>query len=384
MDLRSGAVIAGRYRVDRKVGAGGMGEVWSGEHLAIGSRIALKTMLPAAALNHEVVARFKREAFLLGKVRSDYVARVVDFVADDAHGLVLVMEFVEGQSLARLLTERILTVEETVELGFDLANALTDLHRSHIVHRDLKPGNVILSRTPDGGSRAVLVDFGVSRLLNPTEKDEETITGITRADMAVGTIEYMSPEQILNSRSVTAASDIYAVGAILYRAVCGRHVFGDVQSETELAQLKLTTEGAPLSLPGRADRLALGLRDAVTRALKRRPSERIKTAEELLAAFTPLRDLVRVNALDLDSTTEDVHENFLEPTTKKPRDSLVSISEVGPMPLPAHPSQPQLQVPMQPHAHAPQHHMQAPPPQRQLPAQAVAAPLPARRGVPVA
>src|SRR6476661_2106643 len=98
MSLSAGVVIAGRYRVDRKVGSGGMGEVWAGEHLAIGVRVALKTLLGAAKVNHEVVARFKREAYLLGRIRSDHVARVVDFVADDVFGLVLVMEFVEGDA----------------------------------------------------------------------------------------------------------------------------------------------------------------------------------------------------------------------------------------------------------------------------------------------
>src|SRR5262245_41792759 len=102
MDLTPGAVIAGRYRVERKVGSGGMGEVWAGEHLTVGSRVAVKTLLSAAACNHEVVARFKREAYILGRIRSDHVARVVDFVADDEYGLVLVMEFIRGDSLSQV------------------------------------------------------------------------------------------------------------------------------------------------------------------------------------------------------------------------------------------------------------------------------------------
>src|SRR4051812_15264502 len=98
MELTPGAVIAGRYRVERKVGSGGMGEVWAGEHISIGVKVALKKLLPAAALDHQVVARFKREAYLLGRIRSEHVARVVDFVADSAFGLVLVMDFVEGEA----------------------------------------------------------------------------------------------------------------------------------------------------------------------------------------------------------------------------------------------------------------------------------------------
>lgn len=300
MDLTPGAVIAGRYRVERKVGAGGMGEVWAGEHRVVGSRVAIKTLLAAAALNHEVVARFKREALILGKIRSDHVARVVDFVADDVYGLVLVMELVDGEPLNRVLQERMLTVEETVELGVDIASALCDLHHAHIVHRDLKPGNIILQTLQGGRLRAVVVDFGVSRLMAGSEPDgEDEVTGITRADMAVGTIEYMAPEQILNSRAVTSASDIYATGAILFRAVAGRHVFGNVASDAELAQKKLMTEAPRLKLQ-RDDRLALGLIEVVTRALRRKPVDRYQSAEDLLNDLLPLRDLARVAIAQFD------------------------------------------------------------------------------------
>src|SRR5262249_23583252 len=159
-------VVAGRYRVDRKVGAGGMGEVWLGEHVAVGVPVALKRLLPEPGVDHEVATRFKREAYLLGKVRSDYIARILDFVTDETFGAVLVMEFIQGDSLAKVLQYRKLSVEETIELGADVASALVDLHRAHIVHRDLKPGNVILQPLPDGTKRAVLVDFGVSRLIS--------------------------------------------------------------------------------------------------------------------------------------------------------------------------------------------------------------------------
>jgi serine/threonine-protein kinase len=301
MDLSPRAVISGRYRVDTKVGAGGMGEVWLGEHIAVGTRVAVKTLLPAAAMNHEVVARFKREAYILGRIRSDNVARVVDFVADDVYGLVLVMEFVEGDPLSRLLQERTLTVEEGVDLAVGLAGALKDLHAVNIIHRDLKPGNIIMAPTADGRRRAVVVDFGVSRVMSEkgTDEDEE-LTGITRADMAVGTIEYMAPEQILNSRNVTPGSDIYAAGAMLFRSCAGRHVHGAVQSDAELAQKKLTTESPPLPL-NRDDKLAEGFARVVAKMVKRRPSERYKTADEVLADLLPL--IAPARGPEQDSTT---------------------------------------------------------------------------------
>jgi serine/threonine-protein kinase len=299
MDLSPGAVIAGRYRVDKRVGAGGMGEVWSGEHVAIGVKVAIKTLLPAAKVSHEVVARFKREAYLLGRIRSDYVARVLDFVTDDEFGLVIVMEFIEGDSLAKVLGFKRLGLEETIELGADVASALCDLHRAHVVHRDLKPGNIILQPLHGGRKRAVVVDFGVSRMISAGD-DEDTITGITRANMAVGTVEYMAPEQILNSRDVTGGSDCYALGAILFRAVAGHHVYGDC-FDNELAHTKLTKDAPALELP-RSDRIANGLKAVVARALRRRPGERYPNADEMLRELGALRDLVRASTVELSDS----------------------------------------------------------------------------------
>ena len=310
-DLERGAVIAGRYRAEARVGAGGMGAVYSGEHLAVGVKVALKQLLVSAAENHEVVARFRREAVFLGKIRSDHVARVLDFVTDEKYGLVLVMEFIEGDPLSKILGARTLSVEETIDLGADIAAALVDLHRHHIVHRDLKPGNIIWQKLPNGQNRAVIVDFGVSRILSQGEVEEdEEMTGITRADMALGTIEYMAPEQILNSRDVTPASDIYALGAILYRAHAGKHVFGDVY-DAELAKKKIWTDPTPL-VTGRTDKLARGLEAVVNRALTRSPKKRYAQAEEVLSEMNMLRDLIKAASFDLDTMTTRDNSAVLE------------------------------------------------------------------------
>jgi serine/threonine-protein kinase len=259
----------------------------------------MKRLLPAAAKHHEVVARFKREAYLLGKVESAYVAKVRDFFDDETFGLVLVMDFIEGPSLANVLEERTLTVEEAIELSVDLLRALVDLHGANIVHRDLKPGNIIMRPLPDGGTRAMIVDFGISRLV--PSKDEE-VTGITRANIALGTVEYMAPEQILNSRDVTAVTDLYAVGIILFRAVKGHHAFGDRRGE-ELARAKLI-EDAPALATSRRDELADGLSALVARALKKKPSQRYPSAKEMLAAADALAQ--RAAALsDMEDTTTD-------------------------------------------------------------------------------
>jgi serine/threonine protein kinase len=305
MELRPGALIADRFRVERKVGAGGMGEVWSGEQLALGVRVALKTLLPAAVCDPQLVARFRREAYLLGRIRSDYVARIVDFVTDPEVGLVLVMEFVEGELLGDVIAKRSLTVEETLDLGIDLASGLCDLHRAQVVHRDLKPDNILLQPQTDGRRRAMIVDFGVGKAFSDESlaTGDDELTSITHADVAVGTIAYMAPEQLLNSRGVTGAADIYALGAILYHAATGEQVFGSIDNDLEYAKKKLVLPPTPLTLP-RFDRAARGLQAAVARALAKNPAGRFESAQAMLSELTMVREIARGLAMDLDAITD--------------------------------------------------------------------------------
>jgi eukaryotic-like serine/threonine-protein kinase len=184
-------------------------------------------------------------------------------------------------------------VEEAIELGCDVVTGLCDLHRANIVHRDLKPSNIILEPRADGGRRAIIVDFGVSRLMKGSDADDE-LTNITRADMALGTLEYMAPEQMLDSRNVTGASDIYAVGAMFFRAVAGKHAFGNL-ADIELARNKLLNETPPL-VTGRNDPVAKGYEEIIGKALRRKPADRYKRAVDFLTDLRMLRERARQQA----------------------------------------------------------------------------------------
>ncbi len=291
-ELKPGAVVARRFRADRRIASGAMGDVWAGDHVRLKLKVAMKTLRKGAQSNHEIVTRFSREAFLLGQLKTDRVARVYDFFSRGRYAPLLIMELIEGPSLAQVLSTKQLAVEDAIRLGMDLGNALRELHAAKVVHRDLKPANVMLRPSPEGEYRAVFVDFGVSRLLSDEAvDDDDQLTEITTADRCVGTIEYMAPEQILSSRSATTAVDLYAVGAILFRAVAGHNVFGNL-SGIELARKKLSEPAPPLNT-GRTDAVAQGFEEVLARALSASPNDRFESADELLTELSYLRDASR-------------------------------------------------------------------------------------------
>jgi serine/threonine-protein kinase len=289
MQVSPGAVIVGRYLVERKIGAGAMGEVWLGEHIGVGYPVAIKTILAEGLDNPEVVERFKREALLLGRIRSDNVARIFEFVKDPQYGHVLILDFVEGEVFSAALTRK-LSVEDAVEIGADIVSGLVDLHEVNVVHRDLKPSNIILEKRRGGKLRAVIVDFGISRVMKK-EGELEEMSNLTRAGSMLGTLEYMAPEQMLDPRNVTGGSDLYAMGAMLFRAVAGKHVFGSL-NEIELTRAKLLQESPPLPT-GRADPIAKRFEEIIARALKKKPADRYQKAEEMLGDLVALRDRIR-------------------------------------------------------------------------------------------
>jgi serine/threonine protein kinase len=285
-ELPAGTVI-GPYVVERKAGQGAFGAVYAARRDGgDADHYALKMLLDSVVGDPEQVERFKREAAFLSRVTSQHVARMHEFFVDPAHGMILVMEFVEGELLSDLLDAGRLTLEEAMELGFHLLLGLRDLHDAKIVHRDIKPANVMIRRLPSGGHRAVIFDLGLSRALQGGTDPERSLMSITGASMALGTLQYMSPEQVINARQATERSDLYAVGSILYRAVSGMEPFeGD---ERTIARQKLMEEARTYDI-GRSDPLAEGLRAFIAKSMRRRPAQRFQTAAEMFEALEEVR-----------------------------------------------------------------------------------------------
>lgn len=282
MEPDPGAEI-GEFVVERRIGEGSFGAVWSGIHIVTGQRVALKVLMPASAANPEHVRRFRREAEFLLRVASPFVARIIAFLSDERFGMVLVMEFIDGELLSDILSATLLSVEEMTEIGIHILTGVRDLHVAGVLHRDLKPSNVLIRMAEDGSHRAVIFDLGLSRLL---ERFDEKRSVITTSHVLLGTLACMAPEQILNAKDATERSDLYAVGTILYRGVSGRFPFEREDART-LAREKVTAEAPALEL-ARTDLVAEGMRALVTKAIRRQPARRFTSADEMLTALTEL------------------------------------------------------------------------------------------------
>ncbi len=274
--IQPGQVIAGKYRVDRLLGEGGMGSVWVATNLVLQKQVALKVMSDAFKSHPDWTARFFREGVAASKARHPGVVQVFD--AGEHEGAPwMAMELLEGESLRdRLIREGRLSPSETVRIMGEVLDALGAVHAVGIVHRDLKPDNVFLERTPHG-ERAKVLDFGIA-------KEAEAIGSLTATGTIVGTAHYLAPEQARDSKLVDARTDLYAAGVILYECLSGQMPY-DAQTVPELIA-KMYTE-PPRDLGQVAPDVPPGLRQVVHYCLAREPSGRPGSAQALRDALEP-------------------------------------------------------------------------------------------------
>lgn len=276
-----GFVVAGRYRIIERLGRGGMGVVYKVEHTELGKLLAIKLLTGELGNERQVVRRFKREAELASRLSHPNTVQVFDFGSCD--GLTyLVMELVHGHDLAWLLAhEGPLRAERAARILLQVCSSLAEAHRVGIVHRDVKPGNIMVARAPDGEEIAKVLDFGLAKLREAPELNE-----LTGGGAVVGTPLYMSPEQIMG-RPVDGRTDIYAMGAVMYRMLTGEPPFKNASGISVLAR-HLHEEPQPpherkpeLGIPHHASEIVL-------RALEKKPAKRYQRVEELQEALLGL------------------------------------------------------------------------------------------------
>ncbi len=278
---REGELLAGKYRLERRLGAGGMGEVYRARNELVGRDVAIKVLRREMCGHEEVVQRFLREARAANVVQHPNVVDVLD-MGTDAHNVpFIVQELLHGQDLAGRLVEAggRLSVGEILALMLPVVDALALAHKRGVVHRDLKPENVFLARTATGVQPKVL-DFGISKIVAPGE-DKLTVTGT-----AMGTPTYMSPEQVQGSRDIDARADVWALGVMLYELASGVLPFQGPSAGAVFVGI-CTRDPAPLAQ--HVGGLPPDYQHVVARCLRREPELRYADAAALLADLRRLQ-----------------------------------------------------------------------------------------------
>jgi serine/threonine-protein kinase len=267
-------ILAGRYRLERQLGQGGMGSVWLAEHLALRSHVAVKLMDPAIAATPEGAERFRREAQAAASLRSAHVVQVLDYGVDGETPF-LVMELLQGENLATCLErEKRLTPERTLSIVTQVSRALTRAHGASIVHRDLKPENIFLVREDDQ-ELVKLLDFGIAKTPNLRFGGAETKTGVT-----MGTPYYMSPEQV-QGKKVDQRADLWAVGVIACECMTGVRPF----EGASIPEIVYNICVRPTVLPSSYGLSIRGFDEWFAKATNREPALRHASAQELAAAL---------------------------------------------------------------------------------------------------
>jgi serine/threonine protein kinase len=280
--LTPGEVLAGRFRIVNFVAAGGMGEVYKAEDLLLDRMVALKLLPKELAEDRESLEQFLREAKTASALNHASICRVYDF-GEDAARAFIAMEYLEGETLSARIQRGRLSTVEALKIAIAVADALGTAHRKGIVHRDLKPGNIMLTE-----SGAMLLDFGLAKYERPVVSAEETLTGLTGDTQVVGTLPYMSPEQ-LHGQRVDARSDIFAFGAVLYEMFTGEKAFQRKSTSETLIAVE-REQAIPLDQFTKDVRNAL---DQIIRCcLRNRPEERYASMIEVEQKLKDCSELI--------------------------------------------------------------------------------------------
>jgi serine/threonine-protein kinase len=321
--LPPGTLIAGKLRLIRTLGAGGMGVVYEVEHEITKHRRALKVLHAYAAEQPGVVERFLREASAAGRVGNAHVAETFDAGTLDSGEPYLLMELLDGETLDHLL-QRSGPLDPGIlsDLIHQACEGVQAAHEAGIIHRDLKPENMMIV-TRDGAPFVKILDFGISKF----DAERTGSMKLTTEGLVMGTPYYMSPEQVLGSSTIDARTDIYALGVILYECATGVRPF-DAQTVQHLAVL--IHEGKPVPLETRRSALPEAFYDVVKRAMAKDREQRFESARALAMALAPLR--TRVRGAPSTRIMEPLRTQVVVDTTSGGPPRIITSRPAGPMP----------------------------------------------------
>lgn len=280
LEVPIGIILAGKYRVERVLGAGGMGVVVAAHHLQLDQPVAIKMLLPSMLKHREAVERFSREARAAVKIKSEHVARVSDVGTLETGAPYMVMEYLDGEDLGSwVASQGALEVEQAVEFVLQAAEAIAEAHALGIVHRDIKPSNLFCVRRADGLLSVKVLDFGISKLAGGAVD-----LGMTKTQTVMGSPHYMAPEQVLSAKNADTQSDIWSLGAVLFELLAG-HVPFEAETFPELV-LKVSGTDAPAVSDLRPD-VPRELGQVIARMLQRDRDLRYKNLAEVAVDLVP-------------------------------------------------------------------------------------------------
>lgn len=270
-----GTVLDGKYRLDERIGEGGMGKVYRATHIHIDQIFAVKILHPHLSSDQMALARFRKEARAAARIRHPNAVAITDFgVTRDSGTAYLVMELLEGVDLRdRLQKQKYLSCEEAFVIAYQTCAALHVAHANGLVHRDLKPDNIWILKTRDGGEQVKVFDFGIAKLKTSSDTNKLTLQG-----MLVGTPYYMSPEQCRSEEELDARSDIYSLGVILYEMLTGLVPF---RGPSPWNVISKHNSEPPQPLRELRAEIPIEVQGVVLRALSKSPDARQQSAAQL-------------------------------------------------------------------------------------------------------
>ena len=308
-----GATLSGRYLVTRKVGQGGMGAVYEATHTLIGKRVAVKVLLEKYAQREAIVKRLKQEAQLASSIGNEHIIDITDFGNTEDGRTFVVMEYLEGESMAECLArESMLPEQRILRIAQQAASALAAAHAKGVVHRDIKPENIFLLKRKEMDFVKV-VDFGISKSLRATDEQEEQVR-LTQTGMVLGTPLYMSPEQARGDEDLDHRVDVYALGVIMYEAATGRVPFS---GNNYLSVISQVLNEDPTPVREVRPELSEEFEAIVSRAMAKDCADRYASATEML------HDL---NALLEDPTHSTERAKITGPRRLLPRPKIPRIA----------------------------------------------------------
>ncbi len=303
--LEPGSVLAGKFRVERMLGRGGMGTVVAATHLQLETVFALKFIKPELASRPGLIDRFLREAKASAQLRGDHICRVFDVSTIDGIPY-LVMELLEGTDLAKLLAkEGMLTAARACNYVLQACAGVAVAHAAGIVHRDIKPGNLFVTNGPGGVDAIKVLDFGLAKV-SLGDDDEQTHAG----KHLLGSPAYMAPEQIRTPHEVDPRTDVWALGVVLYELITGKHPFVGKNLSQLVEQIETAPAPELFGVPPELDQ-------TIRRCLAKEPARRFRDVGELAKAVAPIgataaRTLPSVISHVLDTS------RVITPETDKP------------------------------------------------------------------